>query len=1083
MSVSARFVADFSSFTSAVDKAETKLSEFRTESAKVEGQLKRMGDSFSGKKILSDATLAVKAVTDLGGVTKLTDAEQKRLNATVSDAIAKYKALGQEAPADLIAIEQATRRTTEATDKMAAGMAAMGVQGKKAFENLQASDKLIEGMSAAGKAVTDVGAKTSVITTKMLALGTAIGTAVGNVAVGAVQSLGRALGQAAANGQQFSQLSVGFDALTASIGTTRDVMLSTTRTATKGLVSDLDLMQVTNKAVLLGLPVTAAEMGKLSGAAVTLGRAMGKDAVSSVNDLITALGRSSPQILDNLGLTVKVGEANERYARQLGISVSELSDAERKTAFYNAAMDLAEKKTQDLGDAQLTVTDQLNRMLTALGNIVTRIAAAGNEAKTFSDLLGQMAKAAETLAMRLEDLIEVRKRLGASLFSDIPTSPQGAATGAGSSLIDKTIRAIFGVDVNILTKEGEELNRVAQEKAMELATAHKPSLGAALLPKVDKDSGFISSAGMKLSGPTSDEIRKIAEVEEKLADARKKLAAETLKAKEAQDRWTDSLSGKKTSEDIRYLEKAFLQISAAGGANNQIIGDVIDQYDKLRTSAGAQLSPALEQLRTQFHALSTEGKKWDESYRSLDHTMSQWVQTGDDANETTKTSIGLYEAMPAQINSQAASFEDLIPATQMSTEAIRAFATQGQDSLTKFFKTINSQNVSKELDKTTSAFGSFFAGITGGFKKLWEGMSGGGGISGLFKNIGGGVSQGIGQIISQGLAGGLTGLINAGVGLLGKGLTKLFGGLFGGGEAKKVNDLRDKAFEAAGGFDALNEKAAKLGFTLDSVLKPTKIKDWENAWTDLQAKFDEAEADQLRLNAAIEKYGFSLEQLGPQLQKSKLDEQAKELIEDWRVLVSAGIDVATVNEKMAESINEYLQTALKVGAEVPAAMKPILEAMAAQGTLVDENGVAITDLGKAGVKFSESMTQGFDRVVRKLDELITKLQATGAAISNIPSSVDVAVNEHVSRSGTFTQDGQDNRDQPGYARGTRGRYLDFGAGTSVMLHGKERVMTEGESDTSSNSDLLARLARMPSEISRAVQRGVADALVLAPRSR
>jgi hypothetical protein len=33
-----------------------------------------------------------------------------------------------------------------------------------------------------------------------------------------------------------------------------------------------------------------------------------------------------------------------------------------------------------------------------------------------------------------------------------------------------------------------------------------------------------------------------------------------------------------------------------------------------------------------------------------------------------------------------------------------------------------------------------------------------------------------------------------------------------------------------------------------------------------------------------------------------------------------------------------------------------------------------------------------------------------------------------------------------FRAGTQGQYLDFGAGTPVMLHGKERVMTEAEGD-------------------------------------
>ena len=59
--------------------------------------------------------------------------------------------------------------------------------------------------------------------------------------------------------------------------------------------------------------------------------------------------------------------------------------------------------------------------------------------------------------------------------------------------------------------------------------------------------------------------------------------------------------------------------------------------------------------------------------------------------------------------------------------------------------------------------------------------------------------------------------------------------------------------------------------------------------------------------------------------------------------------------------------------------------MADQGELVDENGEKISDLEKSGIRFSETMTQGFDRVVAKLDELIARLQGAGQAIAAIPN--------------------------------------------------------------------------------------------------
>jgi hypothetical protein len=105
-----RFVADFASFNTAVEQAEVKLRKFAEGGKDVEKALTRVGDSFSGRRILSEADLAVKAVNALGGAAVLTASEHTRLNATLTEAIAKYAALGKTAPKSMVDLEAATRR-------------------------------------------------------------------------------------------------------------------------------------------------------------------------------------------------------------------------------------------------------------------------------------------------------------------------------------------------------------------------------------------------------------------------------------------------------------------------------------------------------------------------------------------------------------------------------------------------------------------------------------------------------------------------------------------------------------------------------------------------------------------------------------------------------------------------------------------------------------------------------------------------------------------------------------------------------------------------------------------------------------
>ena len=178
-------------------------------------------------------------------------------------------------------------------------------------------------------------------------------------------------------GADVERISTAFERLTLAQGLSADKMKNEIRAATRGLVTDMDAMGASNKALLLGLPITESEMGDMAAAAVTLGQAMGQKAGKSLDDLITALGRASPLILDNLGLTVKVGDANKAYAKELGKSASKLTEAEKKQAFFNAAMDAARIKTAELGGVQSTAAGYVDQLKVSATNLSDSFLASG----------------------------------------------------------------------------------------------------------------------------------------------------------------------------------------------------------------------------------------------------------------------------------------------------------------------------------------------------------------------------------------------------------------------------------------------------------------------------------------------------------------------------------------------------------------------------------------------------------------------------------------------------------------------------------------------------------------------------------
>lgn len=197
---------------------------------------------------------------------------------------------------------------------------------------------------------------------------TAIGQATGLLA-GAIGGITAGIVALGVRGSTVAGVATSFDRLTAAAGESGAEMLRLTREGTKGLIANFDIMAAANKGLLLGLPITSTSMGDLAKTATVLGRAMKQDAGKSLDDLITALGRSSPLILDNLGLTVKVGEANTAYAQKLGKTVDQLTEAESKTAFYEAAMEAARVKVDELGGITLTFGDRIEQGKVKLQNL------------------------------------------------------------------------------------------------------------------------------------------------------------------------------------------------------------------------------------------------------------------------------------------------------------------------------------------------------------------------------------------------------------------------------------------------------------------------------------------------------------------------------------------------------------------------------------------------------------------------------------------------------------------------------------------------------------------------------------------
>ena len=198
------------------------------------------------------------------------------------------------------------------------------------------------------------------------------------VNINAWMQIGRSASQAAQqvyrfaeSGAQLARLEQAGVALARTHGASMDQIMRATKAATGGMVSEMDLMAAANKSMMLGVTADADQMADLFAAAGARARAMGITTTQAVNDIVTGIGRMSPMILDNLGIVTGGKKVFDEYAKSIGKSTDELTDAEKKQVLLNKVLDesadLLDENGELIGDTA-TAYERLGAAATDAGN-------------------------------------------------------------------------------------------------------------------------------------------------------------------------------------------------------------------------------------------------------------------------------------------------------------------------------------------------------------------------------------------------------------------------------------------------------------------------------------------------------------------------------------------------------------------------------------------------------------------------------------------------------------------------------------------------------------------------------------------
>jgi hypothetical protein len=230
----------------------------------------------------------------------------------------------------------------------------------------------------------------------------------------------------------------GMDQLGASSGVALGSLAKKFADATGGAISLQDAVSATTKAMSAGL--SAKQFEQLGEVATKASRALGVNMADAVSRLSRGITKIEPELLDELGIFTKVGQATDEYAKRIGKSASSLSDFEKRQAFANAVLKEGRDKFADI-------------------NV---------EANPYDKL----AASAKNLTQNGLELIN--KVLGPviSLLSSSPAALGTVMAGLGLMLVKQAIPAI-GEYRQSLAKTADETTKKWQKKSDDLKQIEK----------------------------------------------------------------------------------------------------------------------------------------------------------------------------------------------------------------------------------------------------------------------------------------------------------------------------------------------------------------------------------------------------------------------------------------------------------------------------------------------------------------------------------------------------------------------------------------------------------------------------------
>jgi hypothetical protein len=1035
-----------------------------------------LAKGFSGAGIAKSADEYAAAIGRIGGAERLTASEQAKVNTVVTEAIAKYRALGQEAPAHLLKLADATKQVDAKTQSFSD-------QLKAAIPNTQSLTTQIQGM--------------------------ALGYVTGTLALAGFERAGRVVldfvvdSVKAYTASEDAQRRL-VTALTAAGQATPHVIEQFTKLAEayqKTTVNSDEAIKETEALLVQVGGVLPSQMDKALRATTDLAAGLGIDlraatmlVAKSFEDNFGALKKAGVVIDETRakseGMDYVLGQLEKRFGgqaqsevnsyagqvKQLGNEYDDLQENVGKlvidtgllqTAMLYARLEITKTK------AELAGLTGIAKLLIALmpGGMGGLLAGTGKgaaqseldalrgpmealmkSAPAVADYSKQLQAAKQHLALLTN---EQREDLKAAIDLNVAaaTLEKQFHLTAGEIQIFKDQLAAAKTEAAKAAAEAKKLTAVDDElkKAVAELSIEFKNLG---------DKGIPLDQIMERLGKSADDlVDKWERSDMSLSDLRASILATAMRYQ------IMTAAQKGASDGVKKLLAGYADLVPAmqHSAQEQAVGN--ERLNHFRLIAG--LTDAQVVALTHSIVLGKEkSRDWMGSLDQLASSFQQMAQIGGDSFSPYLRSIGSAIAATNTLQKAVTAFE--MPKAQgggFSASNIASLAA-GYASLVGVFYQVTSAMLRASMnanqlrlhleaatqyshDLGTTLSDSLVEAIhksAGEFDQLEHAIAPIGRPGGLFLTMAAEALH-LSEVLQE-----MGGISAANVGMVIERLGILFKLVSAGGTnapaALKQIELLMKQLGTAG--RGLNDTIKPY---LDSLVSAGKITAGMAAA--FLASTGQMSASWQELEADANKYGVALSALGPTFEQQKLNSAAEDIAKAFKEMNGVGADTLGILQGMQDEAQAVVTEALNMGLKVPDAMRGMLEQMVKFGLLTDAAGNKLEDL--SSIEFAEPIITPIDELVEAIHDLINQLLGLPPAakkgadgIKSQFDNLDIKIPIEFAYSSTGTKPNFDDvpdfpiPDLPSFAHGTHGRYLDFGAGTPAMLHGRERIVTEGE---------------------------------------